>query len=151
MAVEADELFPGVLIDLGEIVDYNSDGKDPILTIFDYVEAMRCQLWDIAFFVELSGDNGAHKNNPPDRQPFFAQVVRRVLHKYFRYVFLPRKAISKVPAFFPNYLDIKSPDSMFAPAILKTWDPICFQQCRWYLDCPFEKPPPFDNALRDFN
>ena len=59
------------------------------------------------------------------------------------------KAISKVPHFFPNYLDIQSLDSMFTPAILKTWDLIHFHQCGWYLDCPLKKPPPFDIALRD--
>ena len=147
--MEADELFSNVLTDLGEIIDYNPDDEDPILTIFDYVEAMRCQLWEIAFFVELGGDNGAHKNNPPEKQPFFVQAVRRVLYRYFRYVLLPRKAITKVPAFFPNYLDTDSPDSMFTPAIKKNWDRIHFQQCGWYLDCPFKKPPPFDIALRD--
>ena len=149
IAVEADELFTGVLTDLGELIDYNPDGQDPILSIFDYVEAMRCQLWEIAFFTELSGDNGAHKNNPPDKQPFFVQAVRRVLYRYFRYVLLPTKAISKVPVFFPNYLDIDSPDSMFTPAIIKAWDSIHFQQCGWYLDCPVKKPPLFDLALRD--
>ena len=149
IAVEADELFSGVLTDLGEIIDYNPDGEDPILTIFDYVEAMRCQLWEIAFFVELGGDNGAHKNNPPEKQPFFIQAVRRVIYRYFRYVLLPRKAISKVPVFFPNYLDTECPDSMFTPAIIKTWDSSHYQQCGWYLDCPLKKPPPFDIALRD--
>ena len=147
--MEADELFSGVLTELGEIIDYNPHGEDPILTIFDYMEGMRCQLWEIAFFVELGGDNGAHKNNPPEKQPFFVQAVRRVLYRYFRYVLLPRKAISKVPPFFPNYLDTDSTDSMFTPAIIKSWDPIHFQQCRWYLDCPLKKPPPFDIALRD--
>ena len=58
--------------------------------------------------------------------------------------------MSKIPPFFPNYLDIRSPDSMFTPVILKTWDPIHFQQCGWYLDCPIKKPPPFDIALKDF-
>jgi len=149
IAVEADELFSGVLNDLGESIDYNSDADEPILTIFDYVESMRCQLWDIAFFTELGGDNGAHKNNPPEKQPFFVQAVRRVLYRYFRYVLLPKKAISKVPPFFPNYLDIESADSMFTPAIIKSWDPIHFQQCGWYLDCPLKKPPLFDIALRD--
>jgi len=120
-----------------------------MLTIFDYVEAMRCQLWDIAFFTELGGDNAAHKNNPPEKQPFFIQAVRRVLYRYFRYVLLPRKSISKVPPFFPNYLDIESVDSMFSPAIIKSWDPIHFQQCGWYLDCPLKKPPLFDIALRE--
>ena len=147
--MEAEEFFSGVLTDLGESIDYTPDGEDPILSIFDYVEAMRYQLWEIAFFVELGGNNGAHKNNPPDKQPFFIQAVRRVLYRYFRYVLLPRKAISKVPPFFPNYLDTESPDSMFTPAIIKTWDPIHFQQCGWYLDCPLKKAPPFDIALRD--
>jgi hypothetical protein len=149
IAVEADELFSGVLTDLGEIIDNNPDGEDPILTIFDYVEAMRCQLWETAFFIELGGDNGAYKNNPPEKQPFFVQAVRRVLYRYFRYVLLPRKAISKVPPFFPNYLDVESGDSMFTPAIIKTWDSIHFQQCGWYLDCPLKKPPAFDIALRE--
>ena len=147
--MEADDLFSCVLTDIGESIDYNPDGMDPVLTIFDYVEAMRCQLWETAFYIELGGDNGAHKNNPPDKQPFFIQAVRRVLYRYFRYVLLPRKAISKVPPFFPNYLDTDSPDSMFTPAILKAWDPIHFQHCGWYLDCPLKKPPPFDIALRD--
>jgi hypothetical protein len=53
--VEVDELFSGVLTDLGEIIEYNPDGEDPIPIIFDYVEAMRCQLWEIAFFTELGG------------------------------------------------------------------------------------------------
>ena len=130
IAVEADELFSGVLTDLGENIEYNPDGEDPILTIFDYVEAMRCQLWEVAFFIELGGANGAHKNNPPEKQPFFVQAVRRVLYRYFRYVLLPRKAISKVPVFFPNYLDIDSTDSMFTPAIIKAWDPIHFSALR---------------------
>ena len=67
--MEADELFSGVFTDLADFIDYNPDGEDPIMTIFDYVEAMRCQLWETAFFIELSGDNDAHKNNPPDKQP----------------------------------------------------------------------------------
>ena len=147
--MEVEDLFSGVLTDLGESIHYSPDDEEPILTIFDYVESMRCQLWDIAFFIELGGDNGAHKNNPPEKQPFFFQAVRRVLYRYFRYILLPRKAISKVPPFFPNYLDIDSADSMFTPAIIKTWDPIHFQQCGWYLDCPLKKPPPFDIALRE--
>ena len=43
-AVEAEDLFSGIVTDLGEVIDYNPDGEDPIQTIFDYVEAMRCQL-----------------------------------------------------------------------------------------------------------
>ena len=147
--MEVDELLSSVLIDLEENINYNPDGEDPILTIFDYVEAIRCQLWEIAFFIELGGDNGAYKNKSPEKQPFFVETIRRVLYMYFRYVLLPMKAISKVPVFSPNYLDIESPDSMFTPAIIKAWDPIHFQQCRWYLDCPVKKPPPFDLTLRN--
>ena len=77
--MEANELFSGVLTDLGEIIDYNPDGEYHILTMFDYVEAMRCQHWEIAFFIELGRDHDAHKNNPPDKQPFFVQAVCRVL------------------------------------------------------------------------
>ena len=65
--MEAEELFSGVLADLGKVVHYNPDGEDPIPTIFDYVEAIRCQLWETTFFAELGGDNGAHKNNPPEK------------------------------------------------------------------------------------
>jgi hypothetical protein len=149
IAVEADELFSGVFTDLGDFIDYNHDDKDPILTIFNYVKAMRCQLREIAFFIELGGDNGAYKTNSPDKQPFFFQAVRRVFYRYLRYILLPKKAISKVSAFFPNYLDIESPDSTFTFAIIKAWDPIHFQQCGWYLDCPVKKPPPFDITLRN--
>jgi hypothetical protein len=138
-----------VLTDIGETINYNPDGQDPVLTIFDYVESMRCQLWETAFFTELGGDNSAHKNNPPEKQPYFVQAVRRVLYRYFRFVLLPRKAISKVPPFFPNYLDIDSPDSMFTPAILKAWDSSHYYQCGWYLDCPLKKPPSFEIPLRD--
>jgi hypothetical protein len=126
--VEAEKLFAGVLTNIGEIVDYNPDGKDPILTIFDYMVAMRCQLWEIAFFTKLGGEKNAHKNNPPDKQLFFVQAVYKVFYRYFRYVLLPRKATSKVPFFFPNYLDIENLDSMFTLAIIKTWDPNHFHQ-----------------------
>ena len=80
--MEAEELYLGVLTDLKEVVDYNLDGEDPIMFIFDFVEAMRCQLCEIAFFIELGGNNGAHKNNPPEEQPFFIQAVRMVLYMY---------------------------------------------------------------------
>ena len=147
--MEADELFSGVLTILRKNVNYNPDGKDPILTIFDYVEAMRCQLWEIASFIELGGENNAHKNNPWEKQSFFVQAHRRVFYRYFGYVLQSMKAISKVPVLFPNYLGIECHDSMFTPAIIKAWDPIYFQQCEWYLDCLVKKPPPFDIALRD--
>ena len=42
--MEAEGLFSSVLTNFGEVVDYNPDHEDLILIIFDYVEAMRCQL-----------------------------------------------------------------------------------------------------------
>ena len=42
----------------------------------------------------MGEDNDAHKNNPPDMQHFFVQAVRMVFYRYFRYILLPRKAIS---------------------------------------------------------
>ena len=81
--MEADELFSSVLIDLWEIIYFNHDDEDHILIIVDYVEAMRCFLWEIVLFIELGGDNDAHKNNPPDMQPFFVQVVRMIIYEYF--------------------------------------------------------------------
>jgi hypothetical protein len=62
--VEANELFSSVFTDLDDAIDYNLDDKDPILTIFDYVEAIRCQLWEISFFTNLGEENGVHKNKP---------------------------------------------------------------------------------------
>lgn len=44
IAVKVDKLFSVVGTDIREIIDYNSDGEDAILTIFYYVEAMSCQL-----------------------------------------------------------------------------------------------------------
>ena len=106
---------------------------------FDYLwlrGGMRCQLWKIVFIIEFSGENRAHKNNPLDKQSFFIQAIRMVFQGYFQHVPLPRKVVFKVPSFSPNYLDIKSHDSMFTLTIIKTWDPIHFHQCGWYLDCP---------------
>jgi hypothetical protein len=50
IAVEADELFEGILTDVGESIDYNPEGEDPILTIFDYVEAMEMSALGDCFF-----------------------------------------------------------------------------------------------------
>jgi hypothetical protein len=93
--VDPHMLFSGVLTALREIINYNPDGEDHILTIFNYVDVMRCQLWEISFFIELDEDNGAH-NNYPEKQHFFFQADHMVLYMYF-----------------PNYLDIESHDSMF--------------------------------------
>lgn len=34
--------------------------------------------------------------------------------------------------------------------MLKSWDPIHFSTCRWYLDCPVQKPPSFEITLHEF-
>jgi len=61
----------------------------------------------------------------------------------------PTKAISKFPIFFANYLSIESEECMFIEGIIKSWDPMHFEKCGWYLDCPLKAPPTFDIALRD--
>jgi hypothetical protein len=90
--VKADELLSSVFTDLDDTIDYNPDGKDLILTIFDYVEAMKCQLWEISFFTNLGEENGAHKNKPSKKQPLFVQTVRRVFDMYFRYIYFPTRS-----------------------------------------------------------
>jgi len=130
-------------------IDLSPDGEDPISSIFDYVEAMRCSLWDVAFFREFKPSQQVHKNNSIDKQPNFHQALRRVLYRYFKYILLPRKAIFKVPRFFPNYLEPSSDECMYTLAILKAWDSCHYERCGWYMDCPVMKPPIFDIALRD--
>jgi len=149
LAVEAEDLFTGVVTDLGVTINFNPEGEDPIPTIFDYVEAMRCTMWDTAFFREFRGAEQPHKNKTPDQQPNFFPAVRRVLYRYFKYILLPRMAISKVPAFFPNYLDTTSEECMYTAGMMKAWDSCHYEKCGWYMDCPVKKPPAFDIALRD--
>ena len=60
--MEAEEHFNGVLEDMGVEINYNPDGQDPIETISDYVNGMRCNLWDTAFFREFKGPDVVHKN-----------------------------------------------------------------------------------------
>ena len=90
-----------------------------------------------------------HKNKTPEQMPNFPQAVKRVLFRYFKYILYPRKAVSKVPTFFTNYLDLTSTECMYTPAILKAWDPVHYERCGWYMDCPPKRPPAFDVALRD--
>ena len=149
LAVEVEELFTGVISDMGVTINYEPEGADPIEEIFDYVESMRCSLWDIAFFREFKGPDQVHKNKTSDQMPNFREAVKRVLFRYFKYILYPRKAVSKVPAFFTNYLDITSFECMYTPAILKAWDSVHYERCGWYMDCPPKKPPAFDVPLRD--
>ena len=49
----AEELFLEVFADLGVAINYSPEGQDPTPSIFDYVEAMRCQSRATACFREF--------------------------------------------------------------------------------------------------
>ena len=149
MAIETEKLFDATVADMHVSINYLPDGMDPLPTIFDYVEAMRISLWDTAFFREFGVEKGVHKNHNIDKQFNFNPAMRRVFYRYFKYVLFPAKAISKSPTFFANYLDIESEECMFTEGIIKSWNPMHFEKCGWYLDCPLKTPPTFDVALRD--
>lgn len=138
-----------MIADMGIDINYGPENGDPIERIFDYVESMRCSLWDLAFFREFKGPDQVHKNKTPEQMPNFTQAVKRVLFRYFKYILYPRKAVSKVPTFFTNYLDLTSSECMYTPAMLKAWDPVHYERCGWYMDCPPKRPPAFDVSLRD--
>ena len=79
----------------------------------------------------------------------FYLAMRRVFYRYFKYVIFPAKAISKSPNSLANYLDIDSEKFMFTEGIIKSWDPMHFEKCGWYLDCLLKTPLTFDIILRD--
>ena len=118
----------GTLKELSETINYHSEGEDAILTIVDWVEQMRIQLWDIAFNYELAS-KGVSKNNTIKEQKFLPEVVSRTLYRYFYYQLLPRKAILRVPPFFANYLDPTSDSCMFTEEIMKEWAKDHWKQC----------------------
>jgi hypothetical protein len=135
--------------DLNVTVNYLPKNHDPLPQISDYVESIRISLWDTAFYREFNAEKGVHKNNTPERQMNFGPALKRVLYRYFKFVLFPHQAISKSPAFFTNYKDTESEDSMFTRGILNSWNTVHLETCGWYLDCPFRKPPTFEIALRD--
>jgi hypothetical protein len=135
--------------DLNVTVNYLPKNHDPLPQISDYVESIRISLWDTAFYCEFNAEKGVHKNNTPERQMNFGPALKRVLYRYFKFVLFPHQAISKSPAFFTNYKDTESEDSMFTRGILNSWNTVHLETCGWYLDCPFRKPPTFEIALRD--
>ena len=61
----------------------------------------------------------------------------------------PRKAISKTPPSFSNYLEKTNDIFMFTDDIMKTWGREHWEHCGWYLDCPVKRPPSFDIELRN--
>ena len=149
MAIETEKFFDVTVADMHVSINYLPDGMNLLPIIFYYVEAMRISLWNTEFFCEFGVDKGVHKNHNIDKQLNFNPTMRRVFYRYFKYVLFPAKVISKSPTFFANYLDIESEECIFTEWIIKFWDPMYFEKCGWYLDCPFKAPPTFDIILRD--
>lgn len=48
-----------------------------------------------------------------------------------------------------NYLERESDDFMLTDGLMKAWSSVHWNRCGWYLDCPLNKPPSFNIALRD--
>ena len=63
LALEAERLFDSTIKDLGVTIDYFPDGRDPIPSISEYIEQVRIQLWDSAFFREFNVEKGIQKKN----------------------------------------------------------------------------------------
>jgi hypothetical protein len=79
----------------------------------------------------------------------FGPALKRVVYRYFKFVLFFAQAISKFPAFFTNYKDMESEDSMYTQGILNSWNTVHLETCAWYLDFPLKKPTSFDIALCD--
>jgi hypothetical protein len=79
----------------------------------------------------------------------FDPALKRVVYRYFKFVLFPTHAISKSPAFFTDYKDTESENSMYTQGILKSWSLVHLETCAWYLDCPLKKPPSNEIALHD--
>jgi hypothetical protein len=146
---EAIKLFDATIANLGVTINYFPDGQDPIPSISEYIETMRISLWNTVSFHEFSLDKGIHKNKNSEDQVNFKHAMKRVLLRYFKFVFFPNKALARTPAFFATYLDNNSEDCMFTEAILKAWDPVYLPTCGWYLDCPLKSPPSFEVSFRE--
>ena len=105
LAVAVQKLLDDVLRDPKATINYQHDGRDPIPTIFYYIEQIRISLWDTAFFREFVVEKKVNKNKTIDKQYLFKPTLHRVLYRYFKYVIFPSKAISKFPHFFVNFLE----------------------------------------------
>jgi hypothetical protein len=149
LADEVVNLFDATISDMGVTINYALDGQDPIPSISEYIETMLISLWDNAFFLEFSLDKGVHKNKSSEDQVNFKQAMRKVLFKYFKFILFPKKALSRISAFFAAYLDKDSEDCMLTEAILKAWDPVHLPICGWYLDCPLKRPPSSEVTLHE--
>ena len=149
LSTESTRLLDGTLSDLSITINYDPESGPPITRITEYIEEMRILLWDTAFFREFKEPKGVHKNNAPSRQFGFAEALRRTLYRYFKFVLLPAKVVTRSPPIFAGYLDPNSENCMISDAIKKSWGPPHWERCGWYLDCPIRWPPTFDIALRD--
>jgi hypothetical protein len=97
--VDPHKLFSGVLTDLREIINYNFDGEDHILTIFNYMDAIRCQLWEIAFslsWVEIT----ALTTTPPRKTTFFFKLTTGSFTCTFQITWISKIMISYLPLVF---------------------------------------------------
>ena len=97
-------------------------------------------LWDAAFFREFVVNERVHKNHNIDKQINFKLVMQRVFYRYFKYVIFRAKKILNL-FFFANYFYIKSEEWIFTKWIIKSCDPMHFEKCRWYLNCPLKHLP----------
>lgn len=75
LATEATKIFKGILSDKKATIIYHPDGRDPIPTIFDYIEQMRVILWDTAFYLEFAVEKTLHKNFTIDKQYLFKPAL----------------------------------------------------------------------------
>ena len=132
LADEAVNLFDATIFDMGVTINYAPDGQDSIPSISKYIETMYISLCNNAFFLEFSLDKGVHMNKSSKDQVNFKQAMKRVLFRYFKFVLFPKKALSRIPAFFAAYLDKDTEDCMFTEAILKAWDSVYLPTSRWY-------------------
>jgi hypothetical protein len=110
---------------------------------------MCISLWDTAFYREFNAEKGVHKNNLIEKQLNFFPALKRVVYRYFKFVLFPAHAITKSPAFFSDYKDTESENSMYTQDILKSWNKVHLETWAWYLNCPLKKPPSSEIALCD--
>ena len=82
LAIEAEILFDATIADMGVSIDYQSEGKDPLPTIADYIENWSISAWDIAFYREFAVENGIHKNLDWKNQLNSKQAMKRVIFRY---------------------------------------------------------------------
>ena len=142
MAIKTGKLLDAIVDDINVCINYLPDGMDLLPTIFYCLQIMRISLWNTTFLANLLWIREFTKTLIHKQLNFYL-AMRRVLYRYFKYVIFPAKVISKSPIFLAIYLDIDSEECMFIEEIIKSWDPMHFRICGWYLDCPLKTTPTF--------